>query len=796
VNLAIVVGATLAIAVLVNLLVMGTRARVDLSENQVNVLSDASREAVAALDGLEVRLYVSPDLPESVPMGYGNDVKTQGLAQKLRDKLEEYRAYGSGMTITAVTDDVVADAERNGVKPFTGKGANLSSTGTLEFDKYVLGASFHYENASEVIDLALDPKYYEFEITKRLLRLKDKADSAVLIKDLLAAGGALGDAAKVCTKALEAAVPADKGNQDLAAVLSGEATQSKVSALAAAAASIDKACAGVAPAVDKAKPFERKNDPLDRMVLIANALVERIAQMKATLASEDPQAKAQALGQHAQLVAIGQAIAKEKDDLDDSPGRRRIGFVCNATTFCPFPSDKPLVPKELEGALVQKNPILQQMLPAVQRIQDEMNMVLTQINQQLFKARGFDIVRVDLDADLPDDMQALLVLGPKGDFSEWQLSQIDQFVMNGGSLVVFLDPWDVSIQLYSSRGEIDKPSLRKNTSNIATLLSSWGIVPKGGMVLEPEAHDELSLMQFIRQGNQLIPFQSRGVPYPMLPTFTSFDTADPLVRATTSLTLPFTTYFDLAEKPGVTLTALVKSSKKAAAMDRLDFPLDPETQKKVFDRVLVQIGAGAPAVFDGWVDSGKELAVVALAKGELPSHFAGKPAPVKPDKAPDPENPDAAKKDTVPGRDKPRKDKGTGRVLALGSNLGLEPLSREAIFEGFDISMIAGENMDYIEKFQQYRANYQNWSTRIGQVQHTLGENLQFLQNVLDWSVQRDALAELRSKQITARPLTVKEGSDETRTQVAALLVPSAIFLAFGFAWTMAQRKRKKALAL
>ncbi|MCC6625290.1 MAG: Gldg family protein [Deltaproteobacteria bacterium] len=795
-NLAIVIGATLAIAILLNVLVMGTRARVDLSENQVNVLSDASREAVAALDGLEVRLYVSPDLPESVPMGYGADVKTQGLSQKLRDKLEEYRAYGSGMTITAVTEDVVADAERNGLKPFTGKGANLSATGTLEFDKYVLGASFHYENASEVFDLALDPKYYEFEITKRLLRLKDKADSAVLIKDLLAAGAALGDAAKTCTTALEAAVPDDKGSQDLAAMLSGEATQSKLTALAGAVGDLDKACGGVAPAVDKAKAFDGKNDPLDRMVLIANALVERLAQMKTTLAAEDPQAKAQALGQHAQLVAIGQAIAKERGDLDDSPGRRRIGFVCNAKTFCPFASDQPLVPKELEGALLQKNPILQQMLPAVQRIQDEMNMVLTQINQQLFKARGFDIVKVDLDEDLPDDMQALLVLGPKGDFTDWQLSQIDQFVMNGGSLVVFLDPWDVSIQLYSSRGEIEKPSMRKNTSNIATLLTSYGIVPKGGMVLEPKAHDELALMQFIRQGQQLIPFQSRGVPYPMLPTFTSFDTADPLVRATTSLTLPFTTYFDLADKPGVTLTALVRSSPEAAAMDRLDFPLDPDTQKKVFDNVMVSIGAGAPELFDGWVDEGKELTVVALAKGELPSHFAGKPAPVKPEKAPDPEDPEAAKKDDVPGTDKPRKDKGTGRVLALGSNLGLEPLSREAIFEGFDLSMIAGENMDYIEKFQQYRANYQNWSTRIGQVQHTLGENLQFLQNVLDWSVQREALAELRSKQIAARPLTVKEPGDETRTQVLGLLVPSALFLAAGLGWTMRQRARRKSLSL
>ena len=134
-------------------------------------------------------------------------------------------------------------------------------------------------------------------------------------------------------------------------------------------------------------------------------------------------------------------------------------------------------------------------------------------------------------------------------------------------------------------------------------------------------------------------------------------------------------------------------------------------------------------------------------------------------------------------------------MLAIGSNLGLEALSNETIFEGFDIAMIAGENMDYIEKFQQYRANYQNWSTRINQVQHTLEENIKFLQNVLDWSVQRDALAELRSKQITSRPLTVKSG-EETGTQVLGIMLPAGLFLVLGVLWTFYQKSRRRSLAL
>lgn len=798
-NLALVVGATIVIAILVNVLVMGTRARIDLTENQVNVLSEASRTAVAALDGLEVRVYVSPDLPESVPMGY-TDVKTQGLAQKLVDKLEEYKAYGSSMTITLVTDDVVGEAERNGVKPFTGKGANLSKTGQLEFDKYVLGASFHYENATEVFDLALDPKYFEFEITKRLLRLKDKADSAVLMKDLLAAGEALGDVSKTCAKALEDAVPAEgKKDNDLAAVLTGEASQSKITALKSALPSVKAACTPVAAAAQKAEPFKDKNDPLGRMVLIANALGERLTQLDGTLSAQDPQQQAQALGQHQELVAIAKAIDGERKDMEDSPGRRRIGFVCNGKTFCPFPSSKPLVPKELEGALTQKNPILGQMLPAVQRIQEEMNMVLQQINQGLFKARGFDIVRVDLDETLPDDMQALVVFGAKGTFSDWQLSQIDQFVLNGGSLVVFLDSWDASIQLYTPKGEIDQPSLTKNTSNIADLLKTYGIVPNGGMVLEPKSHDAIALMQFLRQGNQLIPFQSREVPYPMMPTFTKFDSSDPLVRATTSLTLPFTTWFTLEPRPGVEETALVTSSEDAASTDSTATPLDPQTQvQAVQDGLFLDARGVAPGAQPTSVPLQRgPFVVAALARGEFQSHFKGKEAPKKPEKKDDPDDPTKdAKKGDVPGKDKPRRDSGKGRVLALGSNLGLEPLSAETVFEGFDMAMLAGENMDYIEKFQQYRANYQNWSTRINQVQHTLADNLGFLQNVLDWSVQREALAELRSKQYTARPLPSLQDGDRTLWKMLGLLIPSVLFLGYGLLRWKMRNSRRKALAL
>lgn len=190
------------------------------------------------------------------------------------------------------------------------------------------------------------------------------------------------------------------------------------------------------------------------------------------------------------------------------------------------------------------------------------------------------------------------------------------------------------------------------------------------------------------------------------------------------------------------------------------------------------------------------LTVAALAKGTLESFYKGKPAPAKPAKEgePKPEEP----KSDVPGKDLPKLDQGAGRVLVVGSNLGLLPLSTDAIFEGFNIGMIAGQGggIENFEKFRGYQVNYQNWSMRIGQVQHTLQSNLQFLQNVLDWSVQREGLAELRSKQYAPRPLSVMEGGDRSVIKAIGLLLPALLFLGFGALWMLRRRARTKSLAL
>ena len=41
----------------------------------------------------------------------------------------------------------------------------------------------------------------------------------------------------------------------------------------------------------------------------------------------------------------------------------------------------------------------------------------------------FNIKRVDINAEIPSDVEALVLFGAKADLTDWQLFQIDQFVM-------------------------------------------------------------------------------------------------------------------------------------------------------------------------------------------------------------------------------------------------------------------------------------------------------------------------------------------------------------------------------
>ena len=770
--LALVLG-TLAIAALVNVISQGAFGRLDLTENNLNTLSQASIDAVAALDEVEVTAYISTDLPETIQDPSGRERVMRLVVQKFKDRLEEYRSYSQGkMSLRFETDEVVERAKAAKLQAFAGDEATATD-GQLKFKEYVLGATFSYKNVMEVMPLAMHPEHFEFELTKIFTRLKDKAANSVLMKDVLRAGESVDKAIESCNTSVSAAKPADKAPTNPFGLLSKEASEARIAAFVNALPTIESDCAAVESALGDAKAHEGRHDNLDRVLLLANAFQETLTAFKAGLSASDEQQRGQAAAIVQQLTAIGDEVGREYDDLVDAPGRKSVGFVCVGQSFCPFPAATPLIPAELQPVIGQKNPFAQQIVGQLQKMEERMSMILANVEQNLFRRRGFHIERVDLNGPVPTSVSSLVVFGPKGAFSPWQLYQIDQFVLRGGSLVVFANPWDVSLQNLSPQGEMSVSGLKKNSSNIGEPLAHWGINPSGDLVAEPQANDEITVLALIRQG-QLTWQTQRKFPYPLLPVLSDFDDTSPLVRSVASLSLPYTTHLELSQAEGREVTPLVSTSASAVSVSDPTFPVEPNAQ------------TGRLATMQG----GTPLVVAATSTGAMTSYFKGKEAPADPNSKEDKEA-DAAKSEASADT---RLDQGEGRILVIGSNLGLEPLGRDAIFEGFELTMLTEQNFEIMDTARQWVANLQNWEVRLGQVQHTLSDNLQFLFNVLDWSIQQEGLVEIRSKQYTRRPLAQLDEGEQTMTKAVAIGLVPLLFIIFGVVRTLMRRARTRRL--
>jgi gliding motility-associatede transport system auxiliary component len=83
--------------------------------------------------------------------------------------------------------------------------------------------------------------------------------------------------------------------------------------------------------------------------------------------------------------------------------------------------------------------------------------------------RDFDVKRVSMDVDkIEDDIKTLVVVHPRGISDQAQFA-LDQFVLRGGKLIVFLDPYAYFDQMPGMMG-----GQGGSSSNLDQLLKAWG----------------------------------------------------------------------------------------------------------------------------------------------------------------------------------------------------------------------------------------------------------------------------------------------------------------------------------
>lgn len=92
--------------------------------------------------------------------------------------------------------------------------------------------------------------------------------------------------------------------------------------------------------------------------------------------------------------------------------------------------------------------------------------------QQLYEV--VDIA--ESESSLPDDLDALMIVHPK-QISDALLYEVDQYVLNGGGLMVFVDPHAQNDNLGSDPTGLSK---RSGSSDLPKLFKSWGVKYRDG----------------------------------------------------------------------------------------------------------------------------------------------------------------------------------------------------------------------------------------------------------------------------------------------------------------------------
>ncbi|MFH1662227.1 MAG: GldG family protein [Candidatus Falkowbacteria bacterium] len=146
--------------------------------------------------------------------------------------------------------------------------------------------------------------------------------------------------------------------------------------------------------------------------------------------------------------------------------------------------------------------------------------------QEIYQVRKVDLIE---ESSVPDDIDTLIILGPKSDFSEDQLKAIDEFLIRGKSLLVATDGINMG------EGLVAEP----NNTGLNKILENYGVRINNDLVL-----DVSNGMAAFTQG-----FITFNTNYPFWPKVIEegFDQGNATVSGLESLIMPWVSSLDVVD---------------------------------------------------------------------------------------------------------------------------------------------------------------------------------------------------------------------------------------------------------
>ncbi len=464
----------LIIIVLVNLVGVNLFLRIDLTSNNLYSLSKASKKAVSTLnEPLTINIFFSKNLPAP----YNN------IERYLHDLIEEYSIHSNNnisyrfYDVSAKEGDLTGSAEENRKKA-QDYGIYPVNVQTIDQDeakvqRAYMGMVFIHGDIVENIPSITSTDGLEYKITSTIQKMNNKISALLSLTDKI-------KVKLIQSSSLEHIAPEIglEGLEELKSKVAGvidEVNQKTYNQLEFEY--IDPSFTTISEA--ELAPFQRfglqwpelkKADgtiiPSGKGIIALGIEVgeksfeKRLLTQKLNLTSQGFQEQFQVI----EMEEIKAFIEGNVDNLINI--HDEIGYLSSHGTM------------SLSASLP----------PQLQALQPQQTGSLTKFNYLL--SSNYSITQIDLKAEeIPDSIDNLIIAGAKENFSDWELFQIDQFLMKGKSIALFMESFnEVQPQGQQQMYQMQQPAYLPINTGLGKLLEHYGAKVKKSYILDESCY--------------------------------------------------------------------------------------------------------------------------------------------------------------------------------------------------------------------------------------------------------------------------------------------------------------------
>lgn len=381
--------------------------------------------------------------------------------------------------------------------------------------------------------------------------------------------------------------------------------------------------------------------------------------------------------------------------------------------------------------------------PARQRDQNNLN------SFKILTEQNYSIKPVNLkDKNIPESLGTLIIARPTEAFTEYELFEIDQFLMHGKNLALFFDSFKEVMPggqqgMAFGQGPVYLPI----NTGLEKLLKHYGISIKKSYVMDENCYKQ-EMSQQLGGGQRPIYF----APF-IKNKFINKDLKfiKNIKRLIAIKISPLEVDKELIEKNGLTAHRLFASSEKSWEMSG-------------------QINLNPMFISPPPADEKKSLPLAYILEGQFPSYFAGKPIPeikvpenISKDKTD--EKKQNASQEKKPGIDSLKIDS-EGEFISRGKQAKIFIISSS--------DMLTDNVLD-----QEGRSS-----------------NAVFVMNVLDYLNNREEIAVMRSKEQRFNPLQESEAGTKTFIKSFNIAGLPILVVIFGLFVLLRRHSRKKRILM